>query len=533
MTATVAAARATPKPGARRGKFLYRAALGLVLLAAAGLRFDGLDWGRPFTYHPDEHSVVHAALNMVREGDPNPHWFRYPSLLLYLEAILVAGLQPWVQADLRTAPEVTGLGPWDVAPHQFPFVLAGRTLVAVFGLASVYATARLAGAAVSPAAALLAAALLAASPLHVESSHYLTTDVPAMFWIVLALLVALTRTSTSGWAVSGAAAGLAAATKYPAGMVLLMPVGVSLYERRWSSLAAVLAAFALAFTVTSPFVWLDFSTFLSDLRAQRAHYASGVASAGENLVKYGLALVLYALGPWASVLAAAGVAAAWLQRRVSRSLAVVLVALPLAYVGYISTWPLRFERNLMPVMPFVCLWAAVGWEALRAGLGHLSRRTAGALAAALALLALAQPVRSSLELRQRWHLPDTRTLAYQWVEDHLPRGSHIVREEYTPQVDGKTYRVTFVQVAGTRPYSWYLSEKVDYLILSSNIYDRFRGSSPQAAAIAQFYEFVFGSLPLLAEFTPGAGRAGPTIRIYEIPRWRDEGEARHRGREHG
>ncbi len=499
------------------------AATASVLLVAAWLRFDGIGWGKPFTYHPDEHAVLHAALNMVREGDPNPRWFRYPSFLPYLQALLVAMLQPWVQADLRTAPEVHGVGPWDVAPQQFPFLLAGRAAVAAFGVAGVYAIARLAGRWCSPWAAWMAAAALALSPLHIESSHYLTTDVPAMLWVALTLCLALPAASLRTWLLAGAAAGLATATKYPAGMVVTVPLCLAWLRCGARAAGAVAVGCAAAFFGASPFVCLDVSKFLADLEAQRAHYASGGSAAG-NWWRYLLALAGFGFGALPLLVAASG-ASVWLIRGpLPRREVGVLLLVPVAYWAYLSTWPARFDRNLMPVLPFLCLFVAAGWDALRTALAAtlpaLARR--GMRTAAAALLFL-QPALSAWQLHHRWHALDTRTEAYRWIEANVPAGTTIAREEYTPQVDGRKYRVLYVQVAGTAPYSWYLRNEVDYLVLSSNIYGRFWHSRAGEAEVAAFYTFVFQSLPLAAEFVPGQGRTGPTIRIYEIPRWRGDG----------
>lgn len=504
----------------RRARLRWSETLALLVLASA-VRFDGIDWGRPFSYHPDEHAILHAALNMVREGDPNPHWFRYPSLVLYLEALLVWFLKHWVAADLRTAPEAHGLGPWDIAPQQFPFLLAGRMAVAAFGVASVGVVARTAARFTGPVPALLAAALLALAPLHVESSHYLTTDVPAMFWVALTLRFSLASDSSRKWLLAGAAAGLAAASKYPAGMVLGVPLGLALVAYRWRSAVAVLVASALAFSLASPFVWLDLPAFLSDVEAQRAHYASGLSAAG-NWWRYLLSLALHGYGALPLLLAAAGVLRCGLRGPLASRELLVLVGVPTLYFAYLSAWPLRFDRNLMPLLPFLCWFVALALAELPLARTAQPKALRLSVSALLIAAVLAQPAYSTWQLRARWHALDTRSEAYAWVETHLPAGTHLVREEYTPQIASGKYRVTFVQVAGSRPYSWYLQNEVDYLVLSSDIYGRFHAARPEERAIAEFYRFVFTSLPLAAEFVPGPGRVGPTIRVYEIPRWREE-----------
>ena len=75
--------------------------------------------------------------------------------------------------------------------------------------------------------ALLAAGLLAVMPLHVRESHYVLTDVPVTFLVMLTFLLSLRaheRATLGPFALAGAAAGLAAATKYNGGLAVLMPL---------------------------------------------------------------------------------------------------------------------------------------------------------------------------------------------------------------------------------------------------------------------------------------------------------------------
>ncbi|MCX8072495.1 MAG: glycosyltransferase family 39 protein [Candidatus Binatia bacterium] len=499
-------------------KALTWVAYGLLVGLAAWLRLRGLAWGAPYVYHADEHYILNAALHMVREGTPNPGFFQYPSLLLYMQASLVALLQPWLKVDLHIDPTARGLGPWDVPPEHFPFILAGRAVVAVAGIASVILLAWLWRRWFGSAAALLATGLLAVSPLHVEHSHYLTTDVPAMLWVLLALFwSAYGRDQPRALATAAVAAGLAASTKYPAGMVwLVVLVSAVSSQRPWQAVVVSFVCFVTAFALTSPYVVLDPRRAWADLSIVRHNYASGPWSPW-NLWFYLSYLWHTALGPAASVLALVGMIVWWRSRSVGGGACRVAgAALPWLYVVYLSTWSVRFERNLLPVLPFALLF--LGLAVARLELVVVSGRRLRAVLALLFVAVAWLPLRHSEALVERFLLPDTRTLALQWIEEHVPSGAHIAREEYTPQVSGSRHRVTFVQVLGTRPYGWFLGEGVDYIVVSSLIYERYR----QVPSIFGLYEFVFALLPLVAEFQPSATVAGPTIRIYQVPRWRDD-----------
>ena len=126
--------------------------------------------------------------------------------------------------------------------------------------------------------ALLAAGLLAVLPLHVRYSHYVLTDTPATFFVTLTLLLVAgrrTKRDTLGghsrWA--GAAAGLAAATKYNGGIALMMPLlacwmtlplRLAALEARSRSSRRAPAAFLLVF---APYTILALPEFLDSVRA--------------------------------------------------------------------------------------------------------------------------------------------------------------------------------------------------------------------------------------------------------------------------
>ncbi len=63
-----------------------------MLALAAALRLTGIEYGLPFPLlNPDERSIVPRAWAMVHGGGLDPHWFDYPSLVMYL----LAPFQAW------------------------------------------------------------------------------------------------------------------------------------------------------------------------------------------------------------------------------------------------------------------------------------------------------------------------------------------------------------------------------------------------------------------------------------------------------
>ena len=159
-----------------------RLGLGLALLAAAMLRFWALPQGMPCCPGVDEPEVMERAVRIIKTGVFNPHFFDYPSLYIYVQTAVavvrfVVGAMRGLWHGLAQAPTED-------------FYVWGRAVTAILGTATVWVVYR-AGMRWGARTALLAAVMVAVMPLHVRESHYVLTDVPATFLVMLTLLLSL------------------------------------------------------------------------------------------------------------------------------------------------------------------------------------------------------------------------------------------------------------------------------------------------------------------------------------------------------
>src|SRR4051812_2683430 len=257
-----------------------RARLGLMLalLAAALLRFWALSEGIGFKPGVDEPEVMERAVRMMKTGDLNPHFFDYPSLYMYVEAAV------------STARFIVGAlqGQWSglaQAPTE-SFYLWARGMTALLGTLTVWLVYR-AGLRWSPQVALLSAVLIAVMPLHVRESHFVLTDVPTTFCVMLTLLLSLRaheRETVRDFAFAGAAAGLAAALKYNGVVSVLMPLVACamtprLRSTRLACAVSIVGAMLATFLVAAPYTLLDLPTFLNQFARLSSEYRSPPAFA--------------------------------------------------------------------------------------------------------------------------------------------------------------------------------------------------------------------------------------------------------------
>ncbi len=265
------------------------------------------------------------------------------------------------------------------------------------------AGARLAGV----AAGLAAGTVVAVAFLPVFYSHLALNDVPAMAAVALALWAAarvLDRQTLADHAIAGAAVGLAAATKYTAGIALL---AVLIASKRPKRLLVAAAAALLAFLVACPNALTDTHRFLDAVTSQSGYSGRHKLGLTEtNGYRFYLDALTWGLG-WAPLVAA--VAGAVVLVREDRRKAALLIVPPLVYLLYMGDHERFFGRWLLPALPFLAVLAG-------AAVARLPRRLVPLGVAALAAQGLVLSVMSDHLLSK----PDTRNETRAWLRRPRP-----------------------------------------------------------------------------------------------------------------
>lgn len=390
--------------------------LGLLgaLTVAAALRL----WPLPVPFlHPEHELIPDNAMAAMVRGDWRPaipvHGAAFLDLLrlLYTSGALVGQLAG-VWADRVDVLASYLRDPW-------PFLLVGRVLVVLAGIATVYLVARLARLLGSPAGGVAGAALLAVSFVHVRQSLHLWYDVPAGLAVLLAVTASLRalRVRTRGALVlAGALGGLAVATKHPMAPVAL-PIALA---TRWAGApgsrlgtAAATGAAALAvYAALNPYTVLEFGNLL----AWSTTTAAAVRHGGTGSFSFP-ALVYLGLGVVMPVSAAAG---AVLRLRAAPRETVILLAFPILYAAAVASAPRLHLRYLAPLAPFVCLFAGI---ALAAAARAIAPRRPGIVLAGLTLLAAAGSLAQSATFVRLLAREDTRVAAGRWITARVPPGT--------------------------------------------------------------------------------------------------------------
>ncbi|HEX5130959.1 MAG TPA: glycosyltransferase family 39 protein [Candidatus Krumholzibacteria bacterium] len=513
----------------------------LILCAAAVLRLHHLGWSLPHTY--EEATPLRVAFQMWgwdRDLDVslNPHFFNYPSLVLYVHFIA----QGLVFLLLRLAGSIQTMQDWQVLYLTDPSViyLAERGVNVMFALGSLGGTFLLGRAMAGPVAGLIAALLVAVNPFHIARSQMIEVDM-ALTCLVSLALWGCVRVAHTGrrhdYVAAGLMIGLAASSKYT-GFFLLIPLLVAhlLWNRSrsvaWRDLGLALAGSAAVFALTSPFVLIDFAHFWQGFSTERAHMMGGHFGLSDAPAWrfYLQTLAGRILGLPTATFAAAGIVV-WALVRRDRA-AIVLLAFLSGYAIIVSSWTMRADRYLLPVLPAVCVFAAGALAALAAS---PYRRSAARMLACVVLVWLCGTDLVRYRQQARMIQADPRTDAAEWIEQNLPTGSFILVENQGPEflspvtimqldpglreaVLEKTaarplYAVQLLPMSQTSSeqsgpfYSMGLYPDADYVVTTGAVRDRYEHEPARYARQVEFYRQLDLGMQKLKSFEARGGDA--------------------------
>lgn len=487
-----------------------------LLVLALAVRFAGLGHEVEGRYYRDEGTYYHHATKILA-GEVFRPTFVYPHFLYYADALVLL-LAGWMPGAARAFGALYGVSD----PLAVSWLLL-RAVVALAGALTVWPVYRIGERLLSPGAGALGALFVIFSPLYNSGSHLNTCDVPAAFFATLSLaFVARLVAEEERWGdylAAGAAAGLAAASKYPAGVVAVAIFAVWIYRRgKPGKLLGAAGAAIAAFLALMPSLWvfpqIAFSGGRGILFGVRQYGKGGwLGVVPESRAGFYLDSLTASFGIAAVLIGVAGLVFLARSDRAARRRMLALLPFPLFYLGLLIAMHMVVKRNLYPVLPalaaFLGAGCAVWWSRWRLAGG------------VLAVLALAQPAAETVRQDLALSRPSTREVAAAWIREHLPPGTALLKEEYTPNFPDGEFRVLHRRFVTRLPLAQIRASQ-EYVLLADTSYGRFL--SPGALArthhreLADRYRRILSSWELVEEWQPGLFRLGPTLRLYKVPR---------------
>ena len=443
----MAEARTSPKnPGKKELAKRDKQALGLLvltLLLGLMLRTAGLMWSLPdarhplATYHPDELINLSAATAAdIPHLQLDIKFYNYGTFYFYLVSFAHTLGRGW--GLIPTTPNGYDAFSPQAAPEQAALFLAGRIVTALLGTATIAVIYFLGRRMYGRKAGLLAALFYAVTPIAVQHAHFLTVDVPATFFVALALLWAarlLTRQRRADYVLAGVWVGLAAATKYNVGLVLIAPLLAHRFNKnpnacethRAAHFFVLLVAAGFAFLIACPGPIINFDAFWngtypgSGVRYElfehsRSGHGDLFTNTGPGWIYHLVVSLRYGMGTPLLLLSLLGIGYAVWKRRPED---VLILSFILLYYGLAGFSAVRFARYMIPLFPAFSVLAA------RFIVAPFSRRIVGSAMAGFAAVVILCAFGSSALLDLQMTERDSRDFFADYLEHHAPQGASI------------------------------------------------------------------------------------------------------------
>lgn len=429
----------------RENRWLQRGSLAAIFVVATFLRLWPISSGLPYSDYVDEGYVLHQTVKVVQEKTYDTGMYQYPSLSCYLVAGAVVASSPMcrlvyghsLEQDFPAPAEFhTPLGDaYDlIAPPVL--IILGRAVVAAFSIGTVLLTGLLARLIIGRGESLIAMLLMALCPAVVSRASTVIVDSIATFFVIATLCVCarlpVGKDNAHLWRyalAAGCGAALAFVAKYPLGAVSsAVMITITTLEVTLITKMRLLLVSGTAFLVTScvamPPLLLKSAAVLAGLQSVANNYGGiksdpGYWGAAVSSTELGLPLVFLGL---------AGIAVMFSDRRASRVAVLSWMTFAAVLLAGIVWAPFQPFRNLLSLVPLICIGAAVSSKRAHRWLANRLPRAAvtGMVALALMLLASSLAAETWRQIEWRRARVDTRVQAVDWLREHTRASDRIL-----------------------------------------------------------------------------------------------------------
>lgn len=356
----------------------------LIIFFAFILRYFQLNIGLPYLYFWDEPLTASNALQMMKTGDYNPHFFKYGSLMIYLNLLIDQLYRIYLSlaGDLASVKNIrieadTGWH-WTISHPNFYFW--NRFLTATMGTATVFITYLVSRSICNKWTGIISAFFLSVLPIHIVHSGFVTMDAPVALFVSLVALFSILfidQKKIIYFILSLICVGFATATKYNSGLTILLPITSLIWMSYRDELShqkfywlALPCLPAMTFFFIMPYAILDFPTFIKDVLHQINYYKTtghpgATINPGWDYFSFQIREFYQNIGLTGAILFAIGLAGT-----ISRPVLLLILLFPASYLLFMSGMTVNFHRNFIQVYPFIAVFAGIAFYNLHVALEH-------------------------------------------------------------------------------------------------------------------------------------------------------------------
>ena len=480
--------------------------LAIIFTIAVILRFVGIGWGMPHgNLHPDEGIIFEKAYECTLNHSFEVHdYYRPNHVTIKLNTLLYTGIQ-----ELYFAPQGESDFALNYSEHFDLFTTASRILIALFSVGTVI-LAYLITLFWGRNQALFASLLFAVFPSFIEHSHYITPDIPLLFFLMGVLWAALCylRKPSVNWLFwMSFFTALAVCEKYPGAYgcaIIAVTVCVTRMKKPImivkDGLLAILF-FVLGILAVSPILIVDYRTVLEVMAGQNKQYHLGAdgLNFGQTLFFYVKTAAVH-MGLVLTVTGVYGIVRSFMK---NIKPAIILLAF-LAYILPISVLSVHWERYTLPIYAAGLIFGAVGIFYIIEDLqGVLKKRFKMSLIVyfILFLLPAGSLMAGSVAVSGSFLAPDSRILLQEVFAEMNVTSNNTVYDCNTP-LDPGGYYGAFSNFEAGDPAQYKYGGNPKFVMTSSAQRDLYLAADPEVYGwIANFYRKLDENYNLVYLFT--------------------------------
>lgn len=499
----------------------------LIVILGIALRIPGVFNGLPDFIQIDE-GLVNTIILDLHIYDLNPHDFIYPGLIYYIFLPVFTFFKFVIFPHMIN---LSNLGPF------YSYVLIGRVFIAILGVSNILLFYVIGKRLFNSYTGLVAALFLAIDPMSIAWSFIFKPDMLMSTLVLTAFLFICKLYNTdevrkNDYILIGLFIGLAAAAKYNAILIIVPFIWAHFLVLRNKAdfinknFFLTLFYVCLIFFIFNPFILLDFSNFLKNIKSELYTAIGGFylnpATNKQGWFNY-LVVLGNVLGGGVLILSICGfILSIW--RHAKRD--ILILAFPLVYYIIMGAFKNNPAHYLLPIIPFILLLAAQFLMSLIQLINQsklFEKIRYGVIG--LIILGFILPTICKSVYYVRWiNQKDTRILARDWMQDSVHPDSRLL-------MDGLGNEFPFVFPEVKTPYNieiirW--GKKIDYqALLDKNRFDfiiiNYTENRPKD--IQPLYDFIDQRFPLIKRFESNISRPAasfmysplyhPTIIIYD------------------
>ena len=479
--------------------------------------------GYPYQLHPDEHTIVNNAIDMLSRHSWEAYVYNRPDQFEIKCNAFLFHIFSWLHYHV---PAYEGF-----ELNGGIFYVIARLYTTLFGTAMIPLMYLTVGKILKKDSIskqnvqLFAAAMIAFSPLFIEHSAYATPDIVLTFFILLTAYISAEYLETGKrWTIYAIAliTGICITIKYPAAIVCSYIAFIVIYKcikdkkgfkeifvLGMSSILIILAAIF----VLAPNLYTDFgnvvSTFITEARPNHIGQ-DGLGFFGN--MRFYFKTILESMGILSGPLFLAGCGFLIKNRKASH--------FPLLISGIywvcLSVLSLFWVRWGVPMFLTYIILVSIGlvwiWDLLQK---QDKGRYLVTIPAVLMALLITNNLVTGIKITKWSTVKDTRIVAMDYCEENGVTAENSIYEGYTPLAPdagpGAQFIAFQMEEDGIKPQERYIAKK--YLVISSSFKKRYLNEADHYPEIAAVYQEIDKQYPLIYSIDSEDYKASP----WEIP----------------